>query len=142
MTKPDLPAPPGGLALADFGHSDPAAVAAADHAARHWVSSDPAPLRPGTEPHTRAVAAMFRETFNPYKPTIIDWPQLDPEARDRLVNLPIWDIAVQTEGKARLRMLSYARTIAEPHWQGAVELNGWEEGRHKVVLSNLVEAYG
>jgi len=85
---------------------------------------------------------MFRETFNPYKPSIIDWPELSLEARDRLVNLPIWDIAVQTEGKARLRMLSYARAVADPDWHDAIELNGWEEGRHKVVLSDLVRAYG
>ena len=43
---------------------------------------------------------MFRDTFNPYKPAVIDWPKLDAEARDRLVSLPIWDIAVQTEDKA------------------------------------------
>jgi hypothetical protein len=85
---------------------------------------------------------MFRETFNPYKPTIIDWPVMSPQERDRLVNLPIWDIAVQTEGKARIRMLSYADTVADPDWRAAIELNGWEEGRHKTVLANLVAAYG
>src|SRR5208283_160701 len=85
---------------------------------------------------------MFRETFNPYKPSIIDWPKLSPEARERLINLPIWDIAVQTEGKARLRMLCYAHSLADPEWRAAIEQNGWEEGRHKVVLSNLVRAYG
>jgi len=85
---------------------------------------------------------MFRETFNPYKPTIIDWPRLSPEARDRLVGLPIWDIAVQTEGKARLRMLSYANSLDDAAWRDAIALNGWEEGRHKTVLSNLVAAYG
>jgi hypothetical protein len=90
----------------------------------------------------RLACRMFRETFNPYKPSVIDWPKLPPEARDRLVNLPIWDIAVHTEGKARLRMLSYAHTLADPDWHDAIELNGWEEGRHKAVLSNLVQAYG
>ena len=74
--------------------------------------------------------------------SIIDWPALSPEARERLVNLPIWDIAVQTEGKARLRMLAYARSLADPDWREAITLNGWEEGRHKMVLSNLVRAYG
>ena len=57
---------------------------------------------------------MLLDTHNPYKPSIIDWPELDPEARDRLVSLPIWDIAVQTEGKARLRVLSYAELIEDP----------------------------
>ena len=63
---------------------------------------------------------------------------LDPEARERLVGLPIWDIAVQTEGKARQRVLSYAETIADPLLRQAIELDGFEEGRHKEVLSNLV----
>ena len=36
----------------------------------------------------------------------------DPEALGRLTSLPIWDIAVQTEGKARLLMLSYAAACA------------------------------
>ncbi len=137
-----LPAPPGGLELASLGAADPATIAAADARARHWTSDEPGALRPGTPAHTRATARMFRDTFNPYKPTIIDWPNLEPEARDRLISLPIWDIAVQTEGKARIRMLAYAHSLADPDWHAAVELNGWEEGRHKTVLSNLVGAYG
>ncbi len=137
-----LPPPPGGLVLGVLDQTDPAAVAAADHAARHWQWTDPGPLRPGTAAHRRAAAAMFRDTFNPYKPSIIAWPKLEPAARDRLVSLPIWDIAVQTEGKARLRMLAYAHAIDDPDWRAAIEQNGWEEGRHKQVLADLVAAYG
>src|SRR5271165_963409 len=138
----DLPPPPGGLAIAASAARDRATIAAADHAARHWTSSGPGKLHPGSEAHKRAVGAMFRDTFNPYKPTIIDWPKLSDAERDRLVSLPIWDIAVQTEGKARLRMLSYANSLSDPVWHEAIALNGWEEGRHKTVLSNLVAAYG
>ena len=39
-------------------------------------------------------------------------------------------------------MLSYASTFADPDVREAIELNGWEESRHKEVLSNLVQAYG
>jgi hypothetical protein len=46
---------------------------------------------------------MFHETFNPYKPSVMDWPRLDPTALKRLTSLPIWDIAVQTEGAASRR---------------------------------------
>ena len=137
-----LSPPPGGLELHPLAASDPAIVAAADQRARHWTSEDAGSLRPGTPAHAHATARMFRDTFNPYKPTIIDWPKLEPEARDRLISLPIWDIAVQTEGKARIRMLAYAYSLTDPDWRSAVELNGWEEGRHKTVLSNLVAAYG
>jgi hypothetical protein len=85
---------------------------------------------------------MFHETFNPYKPSVIDWPRLDPPALERLTSLPIWDIAVQTEGKARLRMQCYAASLHDQAWHDAISLNGWEEGRHKEVLGNLVRAYG
>jgi len=142
MLDAPLSPPPGGLKLENMSLSDPATVARADHAARHWQSPTAGRLKPGTPEHRDAVFQMFRETFNGYKPSIIDWPKLDPEARERLINLPIWDIAVQTEGKARLRMLSYAYSQAPGPWRDAIEQNGWEEGRHKTVLSNLVEAYG
>ena len=121
---------------------DDAAVKAADRAARIWSAPEAGPIAPGSEAHKVAFCRMLLDTHNPYKPSIIDWPELDAEARNRLVGLPIWDIAVQTEGKARLRVLSYANMIADPLLRRAVELNGFEEGRHKEVLSNLVEAYG
>jgi hypothetical protein len=121
---------------------DDAAVRAADRAARIWAAPEAGPIAPGSEAHKTAFCRMLLDTHNPYKPSIIDWPVLEPEARDRLVSLPIWDIAVQTEGKARLRVLSYAEAIDDVLLRRAVELDGFEEGRHKEVLANLVEAYG
>jgi hypothetical protein len=117
-------------------------IEAADFGARHWRFPTPGPLRPGSAEHRDAACRMFHGTFNPYKPSVIDWPRLDPDALNRLTSLPIWDIAVQTEGKARLRMLSYAEQLQDTAWREALALNGWEEGRHKDVLSNLVQAYG
>ena len=121
---------------------DDAMVEAADHAARNWAAAEPGPILPGSDAHKSAFCRMLLDTHNRYKPSVIDWPVLEPEARDRLVGLPIWDIAVQTEGKARLRVLSYAATISDPLLRQAIELDGFEEGRHKEVLANLVEAYG
>jgi hypothetical protein len=101
------------------------------------------PIRLGSEAHKALFCRMLLETFNPYRPAVLDWPRLDDAARDRLVRLPIWDIAVQTEGKASLRVKSYARLVASDAWlRRAVELNAFEEGRHKHVLANLVQAYG
>ncbi len=121
---------------------DPATIRAADHAARHWVARDRSPWPRGSDRQKRAAREMFDATFNPYRPSVIPWPVLDEAARARIVSLPIWDIAVQTEGKARLRMLSYARALADPDWKHAIERNGWEEGRHKEVLHNMVAFYG
>src|ERR1700756_2858285 len=80
------------------------ALEAADVKARRWVSNVIGPMEPGSEVHLREMCKMFRETFNPYRPSGLDWPKLDADALHRIVSLPIWDIAVQTEGRARLRM--------------------------------------
>jgi hypothetical protein len=121
---------------------DDAVVRAADRAARMWEASEAGPIVLGSAGHKRAFCRMLIDTHNPYRPSIVDWPILEPEARDRLVSLPIWDIAMQTEGNASLRVLSYAETIKDPLLRGAVEIDGFEETRHKQVLSNLVQAYG
>ena len=96
----------------------------------------------GSDAHKDLFCRTLLDTFNPYKPAVIDWPELDASARDRLVSLPIWDIAVQTEGRARLNVATYAATAPDPLLRKAIELNAFEEGRHKHVLSNLVAAYG
>jgi len=100
------------------------------------------PIRLGSDAHKTLFCRTLLDTFNPYKPAVIDWPKLDSEVRDRLVSLPIWDIAVQTEGRARLNVASYAAVTSDPLLRKAIELNAFEEGRHKHVLSNLVAAYG
>jgi len=117
-------------------------MTAADATARRWTAAGTGGLQPGTEPHKTAFCRMLLDTHNPYKPAVIDWPKLPPEARDRLVSLPIWDIAVQTEGKAMLRVKTYGEQIADPLLRKAVDLDGFEEGRHKQVLANMVAAYG
>jgi hypothetical protein len=113
--------------------------------AMHESSQDyPAegPIRFGSEAHKTLFCRTLLDTFNPYKPAVIDWPKLNAEARARLVDLPIWDIAVQTEGRARLNVASYGAVTVDPLLRKAIELNAFEEGRHKHVLSNLVAAYG
>ena len=121
---------------------DSSIVAAADHAARNWRYEPGKPAGRGDDGWKAMFSRMLLDTFNPYKPAVIDWPLLDDEARRRLTSLPIWDIAVQTEGRARLRILSYARRIKDDLLREAFELMAFEEGRHKEVLSHLVRAYG
>jgi hypothetical protein len=104
--------------------------------------AEPVRIRPGSEAHKALFCRTLLDTFNPYKPAIIDWPALDDEARERLVSLPIWDIAVQTEGRARLNVASYAVVTRDALLRTAIELNAFEEGRHKTVLANMVAAYG
>src|SRR5208282_5352017 len=106
-------------------------VAEADRAARIWQGAATGPVRLGSDTHKAMFSQMLLDTFNPYKPAVIDWPKLDDDARNRLVSLPIWDIAVQTEGRARLNVASYAAMVSDPLLKKAIELNAFEEGRHK-----------
>jgi hypothetical protein len=117
-------------------------VERADIRARTWLSSEPGDLKNGTPAQSAALRAMFRDTFNPYRPSVIAWPKLADDVRERLLALPIWDIAVQTEGRARLYMAAYAARVRDPDIRDALALNAWEESRHKEVLSRLVQAYG
>jgi hypothetical protein len=117
-------------------------IEAADRQAREWQWPTAEPLPIGTSQHRDAACRMFHDTFNPYKPSIIEWPKLEPEALQRLTSLPIWDIAVTTETKARARMIAYGESVDDVAWREAISRNGWEEGRHKEVLANLVASYG
>ena len=117
-------------------------IADADYAMRNWSGPDQGRVRIGSEAHKRLFCRMLLETHNPYKPAVIDWPQLSPEALHRVTSLPIWDIAVQTEGRASIRVKTFAATVNDPLLREALEMDGGEEARHKVVLSKLVEAYG
>ena len=66
------------------------------------------PIRYGSDEHKRLFCKMLLDTFDPYKPAVIDWPKLDTETQARITGLPIWDIAVQTENRAGLYVCSYA----------------------------------
>jgi hypothetical protein len=132
FTPPELPADP----------PTTAAVKAADHASRYWTSPHVGVLRPGSEAHKREVCRMFHETFNPYRPSIIAWPKLSPMILHRVTSLPIWDVAVHTESRARLRFAFFANSVDDAEVRSAVMLNAWEESRHKEVIAKLVEAYG
>jgi len=130
FVPPELPTDPATPAAVEAGRPDlPVLDQCADGA-----------LPPGSEAHKREVCRMFRETFNPYS-LRHRWPKLSPEELRRLTSLPIWDIAVQTEGRARLRFAAYANSVADPDMQAAIMLNAWEEtGTRRSV--ELVVAYG
>ena len=94
------------------GQPKPEAIEAADRTSRS-DQRHAGELYVGSPEHRRKTSTMFRETFNPYRPAVIAWPKLSPDMLQRLTSLPIWDIAVHTEGRARLRFASYAATLAD-----------------------------
>ena len=99
-------------------------------------------LRIGSEEHKRAFCRMLLDTHDPYRPAVIPWPELEPEAFKRLTSLPIWNIAVQIEGRASISVRTYGESIPDPLLRDAVLMDGGEEQRHKDVLSKMVAFYG
>lgn len=115
----------------------------ADFVMRNWSGPNPSrSLKIGSDEHKQLFCRMLLETHNPYKPAVIEWPALAPDARQRVTSLPIWNIAVQTEGRASTRVKAFAASVGDPMLRNALEMDAGEEARHKVVLSKLVEAYG
>ncbi|WP_201697433.1 ferritin-like domain-containing protein [Paraburkholderia hiiakae] len=113
-----------------------------DAALRRWTHARPGPIKIGSDEHCKMFCRMLLDTHDPYRPAVLDWPKLEPDALRRLTSLPIWDIAVQTEGRASIRVQTYAQTLNDPLLREAIEMDAAEEARHKVVLSHLVQAYG
>lgn len=107
-----------------------------------WPWPPPGPVKLGSEAHKRLFCRTLLDTFNPYRPAVIGWPQLDSVTEARLTALPVWDIAVRTEERAMRQVRAYADVLSDPLLKQAVELNAFEEGRHRLVLAKLVEAYG
>ena len=110
------------------------------------MSPDPAsslvPVAVGSPEHVTLFCRMLLDTHNPYRVEALAWPALGEADRQRLISLPIWDLAIQTEGDTSLRVATFAETIQEPLLlRQAVELNGFEEKRHKQLLATLVAAY-
>src|ERR1700731_284648 len=94
--------------------TDASTIATADHAMRHWTAPEEGPIRVGSPEDLRLFSRMLLETHNPYKPAVMVWPKLDDAAFQRITSLPIWDIAVQTEGRASIRVKTFAERISDP----------------------------
>lgn len=101
-----------------------------------------APLAIGSEEHKYAFCRMLLDTFNPYKPAIIEWPELAPDALARITGLPFWTIAVETEDRASAHIGLMAEQTEDPLIREALTLMAFEESRHRKVLDALVKRYG
>ena len=104
------------------------------------LPGQPVPL--GSEAHKILFCRTLLDTHDPYKPALIDWPELDPETQRRITSLPIWDVAVATEGRAGMNVRTYGEQVSDPLLKAAIDMNAFEESRHKLVLSDMVQAYG
>jgi len=93
-------------------------------------------------PNGEAPAPLGSDAHERHRPAVIDWPKLDEGTRGKIVSLPIWDMAVATEGRAGINVGTYGEEMADPLLREAIALDAYEERRHKTVLSHMVAAYG
>jgi hypothetical protein len=99
-------------------------------------------VRPGSDEHKELFCRLLLDTYDPYKPAVIEWPVLEPDALARLTGLPFWDIAVETELHTSKAMQVIADATDDPLIREAIALNAFEERRHKEVLENMIRFYG
>ncbi|MDX3885537.1 MAG: ferritin-like domain-containing protein [Sphingomonas sp.] len=100
----------------------------------------PAPL--GSETHKTLFCRTLLDTHDPYRPALIEWPKLDADTQGKITSLPIWDIAVATEGRAGMNVRTFGEAVSDPLLKEAIMMNAFEESRHKLVLADMVQAYG
>ncbi|WP_197702500.1 hypothetical protein [Candidatus Nitrosoglobus terrae] len=108
---------------------------------RNWSDSQSGRIQLGSDAHKQMFCRFLLETHHPYKPEEIKWPKLSPEVMEQVAKIPIWDIAIQTEGRASIRVATYAKTITDKLLRAALDMDASEEARHKIALGQLVVAY-
>jgi hypothetical protein len=107
----------------------------------HLAGGDGEDIELGSEEHKNLFCRMLLDSHDPYRAEAIPWPELDDQTRGRIISLPIWDIAVATEGRAGMNVSGYGATVSDPLLREAIALDAFEEARHKRVLARLVDAY-
>lgn len=99
-------------------------------------------LKIGSQEHKELLCRTFIETHDPFKPSEIRWPDLDPASLERLKAMPIWNEATRTEAATAVKVQSLGDTETDPLLAEAIRLQGYEEARHAEVLQLLTRHYG
>lgn len=95
----------------------------------------------GSEAHKERFCRSFIDTHDPYDPAQIPFPDIDPESRARLLSLPIWDEAVNTERETARKVARMTEAEPDPLVREAIALQGFEEHRHAAMLDRLTQRY-
>jgi hypothetical protein len=98
--------------------------------------------RIGSSEHRDLFCRTFVETHRPFEPETLPWPQLEPRYVDLLRAFPFWSFARSMEQEANAMIATFAQTLDDPMIREAIELQGYEEGRHGRLLNHMLERYG
>src|SRR3984893_15844865 len=84
----------------------------------------------GSAAHPRGLARFFLDTHIDYEPDGIQWPALGETERTRLIGLPFWQEAVNTESETSRKVMAATQLESDMQLRKAIELQGFEENRH------------
>ncbi len=98
--------------------------------------------RIGSEQHKQLFCRAFIDTHEPYEPKHLAFPELDDASRTRLLSLPIWDEAVNTERETAAKVRRMVDAEPDGLIREAIALQAFEEDRHAKLLDLLTERYG
>jgi hypothetical protein len=97
--------------------------------------------RTGSPQHRDLFCRTFIETHRPFEPESLPWPRLEPRYVDLLRAFPFWGFARSMEREADRMIATFAQTLHDPVIREAVELQGYEEGRHGRLLDHMLGRY-
>jgi hypothetical protein len=97
--------------------------------------------RVGSIAHRDLFCKTFIETHLPFEPEGLPWPKLEPRYVDLLRAFPFWSFARSMEQEADRMIATFSKTLYDPVIREAVELQGYEEGRHGRLLNHMLERY-
>ena len=95
----------------------------------------------GSAAHRELLAQFFMDSYVEFVPEQVQWPHLSEESKARLVSLPFWQEAVATENVTSNTVAAAAALEPDPGLRKAIELQGFEEGRHARLLQALTAHY-
>ncbi len=97
--------------------------------------------RTGSPEHRDLFCRTFVETHRPFEPEQLPWPQLEPRYVELLRAFPFWSFARSMEQEADRMIATFSKTLDDPVIRAAVELQGYEEGRHGRLINHMLERY-
>jgi hypothetical protein len=97
--------------------------------------------RIGSLEHRDLFCRTFIETHRPFEPENLPWPLLEARYVELLRAFPFWSFARSMEQEADRMIATFAKTIGDPVIREAIELQGYEEGRHGRLLNHMLERY-
>jgi hypothetical protein len=100
-----------------------------------------AAIQIGSSAHRELLARFFMDSYVEFFPEQVQWPTLSAESKTRLVSLPFWQEAVSTENVTSNTVAAAAVLETDPALRKAIELQGFEEGRHARLLQALTNHY-